>query len=58
MEAITAEIVEARDKQDTRGRKIADEARRAEVFAGYPASGLTQQAYARREGINYPKSRS
>ena len=53
MKTVTAELVETRDKQDTRGRKITDEARRAEVLAGYPASGLTQQAYARREGINY-----
>lgn len=53
MEAIIAEVVDAKTKQDARGRKIADEARRAEVLAGYEASGLTQKAYARREGINY-----
>ena len=53
MEAITTEVVDAKTKQDARGRKIADEARRAEVLAGYEASGLTQKAYARREGINY-----
>ena len=53
MEAITAEVVDSKTKQDARGRRIADEARRAEVLGGYAASGLTQKAYARREGINY-----
>lgn len=53
MEAITAEVIDLKGKQDTLGRKIADAARRGEVLAGYEASGLTQQAYARREGINY-----
>ena len=53
MEVITAEVVDTKSKQDARGRKIAEEGRRVEVLAGYEASGLTQKAYARREGINY-----
>ena len=53
METIRAEVIDTKTKQDARGRKIADEARRAEVLGGYEASGLTQKAYARREGMNY-----
>ncbi len=43
------------DKQrcDTRGRRIVAAERRAELLAAYEASGLTQSAFARREGINF-----
>jgi len=47
------ELVDEEHKRDTRGRRIADPRRRAEIVAGYAASGLTQKAYARREGVNY-----
>ncbi len=40
-------------KRDARRRRIAEPQRRADIIAGYAASGLTQKAYARREGINY-----
>jgi transposase-like protein len=40
-------------KRDTRGRKIATSERRAELLAAFDASGLTQRAFARREGINF-----
>ncbi len=53
MPTIQAEVVESGQKHDTKGRKIADAARRAEVLAAYDASGLTQRAFARREGVNY-----
>jgi len=53
MEAISTELVDDQDKRDTRGRKIATGERRAKLLAGYDASGLTQRAYARREGINF-----
>jgi transposase-like protein len=53
MATITAEVLDLEHKQDTRGRRIADQSRREAVLAGYPGSGLTQKAYARREGINY-----
>ena len=47
-------------KRDTRGRKIATSERRAELLAAFDASGLTQRAFARREGVNFvcdrPKS--
>jgi transposase-like protein len=49
----TAELVDDELKRDTRGRRIAEPGRRAEIVAGYPSSGLTQKAYARREGVNY-----
>lgn len=52
MDAITPEV-EVDEKRDARGRKIIGERRREEVLAGYEASGLTQKAYARREGVNY-----
>lgn len=53
METVTTEILDGDEKRDTRGRKIADAARRAEVLAGYATSGLTQKAFARQEGVNY-----
>lgn len=40
-------------KRDTRGRKIATVERRAELLAAFDTSGLTQRAFARREGINF-----
>ncbi len=47
------ELMEDAHKRDTRGRRIAEPERRAEILAGYVGSGLSQKAYARREGINY-----
>lgn len=45
-------MAEAR-KRDTRGRKIATIERRAELLAAFDTSGLTQKAFARREGVNF-----
>jgi transposase-like protein len=53
METVTTEILDSGQKRDTRGRKITDEARRAEVLGAYAASGLSQKAFARQEGVNY-----
>lgn len=54
MEANTmTELVDDQRKSDTRGRRIAGPERRAEIIAGYATSGMTQKAYARREGVNY-----
>lgn len=47
------ELMDDHPKRDTRGRRIAAPARRAEIVAGYAASGLTQKAFARQEGVNY-----
>ena len=52
MELIKTEVVDDRQKRDTRGRKIVAAERRVELLAAYDASGLTQSAFARREGIN------
>ncbi len=52
MKAITAELVAEEAKRDRQGRRITPPARRAELVAGYRASGLTMEQFARREGIN------
>ena len=46
------ELVEL--KRDERGRRITPEAEREAVVRAYEQSGLTQKAFARREGIKYP----
>jgi transposase-like protein len=50
MTMITMEVEAA--KRDRKGRRITAAARRAELVAGYRASGLTMEQFARREGIN------
>lgn len=40
-------------KQDEQGRRIADAAEKQALIGAYEASGMTQRAFARREGINY-----
>jgi hypothetical protein len=52
MEPIAAEVVEDQRKQDSRGRKTIDAAQREQLLTAFEASGLSQRAYARREGIN------
>ena len=49
----TTELVETGEKRDTLGRRRTPVERRAELLAAYRASGLTQSAYAKREGIRY-----
>ncbi len=39
-------------KHDERGRRIADAQEKEALITGYAASGMTQRAYAQREGIN------
>ena len=51
MTTITAEVELA--KRDRRGRRITPAKRRGELVAGYRASGLTMEQFARREGINW-----
>lgn len=51
--AVAAELVETGEKHDRRGRRITPAARRAELVRAYRASGLTQAAFARREGVKY-----
>ena len=40
-------------KHDEQGRRIADVAEKEALIAAYEGSGMTQRAFARREGINY-----
>ena len=49
----TTELVETGEKRDTLGRRHTPAERRAELLAAYRASGLTQSAFARREGVRY-----
>jgi transposase-like protein len=52
MRVITTELVET--KRYERGRRITPWPEREAVVRAYDESGLTQKAFARREGINYP----
>jgi transposase-like protein len=53
MGTITAELVETGEKRDARGRRMTPVQRRRAIVRAYRASGLTQAAFARREGLNY-----
>lgn len=53
MGTITAELVETGEKRDARGRRMTPVQRRSAIVRAYRASGLTQAAFARREGLNY-----
>ncbi|MEN9635029.1 MAG: hypothetical protein RL077_3433 [Verrucomicrobiota bacterium] len=46
-------LVETGEKRDRLGRRITPVDRRAELVAAWRESGLTQTAFARREGIKY-----
>jgi hypothetical protein len=50
---VETEIADEGSKQDSRGRRIVDDAHWEEVIRRYQASGLTQAQFARREGIKY-----
>ena len=52
METISTEVVEDKSRRDSRGRRIMDGQRRAELLARFEASGMTQKAFAKREGVN------
>lgn len=51
MEAIEAEVLDG-GKRDGRGRKMLPEHEWKRLLKEYDKSGLTQKAFARREGIN------
>jgi transposase-like protein len=53
VEPILTEVVDDKQRRDTRGRRIVAAERKAELLAAYEGSGLTQSAFARREGINF-----
>ncbi len=46
-------LVETGEKRDRLGRRITPVSQRAELVASWRQSGLTQTAFARREGIKY-----
>ena len=48
-----AEVVDAGEKRDTRGRRIERAEQRAALIQAYRQSGLTQRAFAQREGIKF-----
>jgi len=52
-EATETELIETGEKHDALGRRRTPAERRVELLAAYRASGLTQSAFARREGIRY-----
>ncbi len=49
----TTELIETGEKRDVLGRRHTPAERRSELLAAYRASGLTQSAFARREGLRY-----
>jgi hypothetical protein len=53
MGAILTELVETGEKRDGRGRRIVTEDHRQALSVAYAKSGLTQRAFAEREGVNY-----
>lgn len=53
METAQFEVVQREGRRDTRGRRIESEKEKARLLEQYDGSGLTQKAFAQREGINY-----
>ena len=53
METTPTEIITQERVRDGRGHHLYSTGRRDEIIAAYQASGLTQVAFARREGIKY-----
>ncbi len=49
----TTELIETGEQRDTLGRRRTPAERRAALLAEYRQSGLTQSAFAKREGIRY-----
>lgn len=53
MGTIVAEVVEEAER-DARGRRRVSAQQRAEYVRAYAESGLSQAAFAKREGLSYP----
>lgn len=49
----TTELIDTGEKRDTLGRRRTPSERRMELLAEFRRSGLTQTAFAKREGIRY-----
>jgi transposase-like protein len=54
MDTLRTELIEDGAKRDRRGRRILPAERIEALVSEYRASGLTQAAFARREGLKYP----
>lgn len=54
MDTLRTEVVEDGAKRDRRGRRILPPERIEALVSEFRASGLTQAAFARREGLKYP----
>lgn len=52
--AAAVQLMETGETRDRLGRKITPAARREELVVAWRQSGLTQAAFARREGVRYP----
>ncbi len=53
MKTITTELVESGEKTDAQGRKLIRARERKAMIEAYEQSGLTQKAFAQREGVKY-----
>jgi hypothetical protein len=53
MASTTTELIENGTKVDGRGRRIVTAKERETLIGSYRSSGLTQRAFAKREGIKY-----
>jgi transposase-like protein len=53
MNIITTEIVDNGEKKDARGHKLITAKERTALIAAYEQSGLTQKAFAMREGVRF-----
>jgi hypothetical protein len=53
MKALMAEVVDTGQKRDRQGRRIERAEHRAALIAAYEKSGLTQRAFAEREGVKF-----
>jgi|WetSurMetagenome_2_1015567.scaffolds.fasta_scaffold124560_1 hypothetical protein len=52
--AITTEVIDTGEQRDRCGRRMTPRSRRAEYVEAWRRSGMTQAAFARREGLRYP----
>lgn len=53
MMSITTELIDTGAKRDGRGRRIATAEEKEAMVAQYRESGLTQKAFAQREGLKF-----
>ena len=49
----TTELIDTGERRDTLGRVVMPKERRLELVSAWQTSGLTQAAFAKREGVRY-----